>query len=66
LNWIVGNDPGYIYPPLTIGSRNVPITPGGSTLIFPSPIPEPTTAALMLAGLLGLAGVAARRAKAEA
>jgi hypothetical protein len=66
LNWIVGNDPGYIYPPLTIGSRNVPITPGGGTLIFPSPIPEPTTAALMLAGLLGLAGVAARRAKAEA
>lgn len=53
------------YPPLTIGSRNIPITPGGGTLVFLSPIPEPATAALMLAGLLALAGVAARRAKAE-
>ncbi len=64
LNRIVGGDPSYIYPPLTIGSRNVPITPGGGTLILLSPIPEPTAAALMLAGLLALAGVAARRAKA--
>jgi len=64
LNRIGGGDPSYFYPPLTSGSRNVPITPGGGTLIFLSPIPEPASAALMLAGLLGLAGVVTRRARA--
>ena len=33
-------------------------------LIVPSPIPEPTSAALLLAGLAGLAGVFGRRARA--
>lgn len=65
LNWIIGNDPSQFHPPLAGGSLNVPITPGGATLIFLSPIPEPASAALMLPGLLALAGIAAHRAKAE-
>lgn len=67
----------YPVPPTSLGSDGVlviePMLGGDITLIGgditliggPLPIPEPATAALMLAGLLALAGVAARRAKAE-
>ena len=42
-----------------------PFPPRGSiTLTGPSPVPEPTTAALLLVGLAGLAGVFGRRANA--
>ena len=41
-----------------------PIAGGAITISGPSPIPEPSTSALLLAGLLGLAGMFGRRARA--
>ena len=47
------------------GGGSITIQPGGNLAIGgPSPIPEPTTAALLLAGLAWLAGVFGRRARA--
>lgn len=52
---------------ITPNPRSVQITPGsGIVVTVLSPVPEPTAAAMLLAGLLALAGVAARGAKAEA
>lgn len=49
-----------------IPGGTLPIQPGGAiTLDGPSPVPEPTTAAMLLAGLAGLAGLVFRRARAE-
>jgi hypothetical protein len=50
--------------PLPGSEGAITILPGGDIgLIGTSPIPEPTTAALLLAGLLALAGVAGRGAR---
>ena len=73
----VGNSGGFFIgtpdvslwrPPAgSTGDGTITILPGGDITLVggPSPIPEPATAALMLAGLLAFAGVAARRAKVE-
>jgi hypothetical protein len=68
-----GGEISLTQPPTS--TRIEPITPGGGTLLLApdagivvtalSPIPEPTSAALMFAGLLGIAGVLARRARSE-